>query len=272
MFYVGTAMVFSGFNLLTGSIDQLVRPMHHGLPFTGVLFCIAFSLILAGIRIVSSEFGKEHKASPLFKSLGIFCIIAALLNVFDIDDPIRLSDILGFLSYMVTGVLLVNYNNFKRFGLDKKPIENEKSHEVIRVQLPSTEVQEEPVIHSVIGKLLRARLTKTAQHDKLFTSNLIYSQIYLTELERQGFEVNEYIIKQIDELLDVYFELERLPIRTTQAQELLNKVVNSFSMIAQSLETMYDDHFHNKAYQIESDIQTLEMKLKAEGLIDSDFK
>lgn len=272
MFYLGNLFIMFALKTASGPMYRLLT---NG-PNVSNIFALMYALFLLtfGAKFVFRGFQKDHRRSFFGQYFGTVLLIVALINCLAAISHLSIYSILQVAAYLVPGLLISFYN--KEDEDEDDSLSSLKGYYIYE-EIPAVNeiIEEEPEELSETDLILRnldkAQKTSTAIQNPIFLDNLIKSENFLKGIIDNGYEMNTFVLKQIEELLVIYLDLQGQTIQTEKTQTLLYKVMDSFGMISKSLETMYDNSFSDKAFSIESDIKTLELKLKAEGLLGSDF-
>lgn len=104
-----------------------------------------------------------------------------------------------------------------------------------------------------------------------FRETLDHTNGLYQDLKDKGVHVSGVLTDQTDKLLETYLDLDDDPVQTKKTQEMKGQIENSFTTIDQALENLHDRHTESRQMELETDIQVMEMKLRMEGLLDSDF-
>lgn len=273
MFYFGVFDIF--FSLLTTAVP-LDLVVHYGMRSSAMIYFMWSGLLLIlGSAIAYREMKKVHQHSQLAKGIGFSLILVALMLSAKPGDFIKPSDLNLIASFLVPGLLIYSYN--------KKPVKRVSKQQVLELtdkteKEPLAKVEPETIQLSdltqedqLILKLKAMQYTVHAKNNVEFINTLNASIITLIELERSNYTINSYLLNQMIKLADIYFDLDRKLVITEKSEQLIKKVMQSFEMIASALVEMYDRSFEEESYFIESEIKTLELKLKTEGLLPSEF-
>lgn len=266
MFYIGNFLIMLAFKTASSPVQNLLVNGASG----GITFSLMYALFLflLGTRLVAKGFRSEHSGTFFGQYIGTFLLLIALFNCFVSISHMTIYSLMRVAAYLIPGILISTYNKIdtehqkkEHFGYHiEKPF-------ICELQAP-IEISE---VDQTIIKINQAKRTNTAIQHPIFLEDLMHSEAFLKGIQENDYTINSYILKQINELLDIYLDLQSQYIRTEKTQDLLLKVMNAFGMVSQSLETIYDKSFEDKAFSIESDIKTLELKLRSEGLLGSDF-
>lgn len=266
MFYIGNFLIMLALKNASYPMQNLLVNGANG----ATIFALMYALFLGlfGTRLVIKGYQKEHSRSFFGQYFGTFFLLIALFNCFASINHLSIYSLFRVAAYLIPGIIITKYNmtatHSNRYHYFEYKVENPYICEI----QPAIEISE---IDKTINKINQAKRTNTAIQNPVFLDDLIHSESYLKGIQENDYSMNSYILNQINEMLDIYLDLQSQYVQTRKTHELLLKVMNAFGMIANSLETIYDKSFEDKAYSIETDIKTLELKLRSEGLLGSDF-
>lgn len=121
------------------------------------------------------------------------------------------------------------------------------------------------------GLLQRVMSLSSVRGNQVFFDMLNKTQCLYRDLQEKGVQISELLTEQMEKLLLEYLDLDDDPVQTEKTIELKRKIQDAFGPISQVLEKLYDQYITSRQYDIETDIESFEMKLRMDGLLDSDF-
>lgn len=138
-----------------------------------------------------------------------------------------------------------------------------------KVKVRNLKIQKpEPGLSDLFQRVLSLASVRANQP---FFDTLSKSQGLYRDLQGKGVQISELLTEQLEKLLLEYLDLDDDPVQTEKTIELKRKIQDAFVPICQVLEKLYDQYITSRQYDIETDIESFEMKLRMDGLLDSDF-
>lgn len=89
-------------------------------------------------------------------------------------------------------------------------------------------------------------------------------------VEEEG-NIPNLLDEHLRKLLLQYADLQRQETRTEREEGMIATISEGLDTVQEALENLYDRVVNRKAIEIESEIEAMEMKLRADGLLDSEF-
>lgn len=268
MFYFGVFNIF--FSIITMAVPLEILKRYGMSPVP--MFFLFWSLILLvlGSVLINREISKPHKISKISNGLGVIFVFISLILCSGLDEHMYLADLLVAASFLIPGLLLYSYNKEPKKAIDHQ------TKKVESISEPKNELEFEvkrlSKIDLLILKLRALLFTNHAQNNESFKQHINTSILVLIELQNENFDISPFLVNEIMNLIEIYQELDSKIIQTERSEELISKLINSFELITKALVTSYDRSFEEKAFIIESNLKSLELKLKSEGLMPSDFE
>lgn len=156
------------------------------------------------------------------------------------------------------------------------PKKIEETPEMVPVlQLQHTEIHEQKsrTFETGLSGLFRRVLAlASVRSNQAFYETLSKTHALYHDLQGKGVHVSELLTDQMRKLLIEYLDLDDDPVQTEKTIEVKRQVQEAFTPICQVLEKLYDQYISSRQMDLETDVQSLEMKLRMDGLLDSDFQ
>lgn len=138
----------------------------------------------------------------------------------------------------------------------------------VRVQAPAVWTQEE------LEKLDLSDLISTVQslfQDEKVDPSLTAIGVTRAALVEEGTKIPKILDEHLRKLLLQYADLKQQETRTEREEGMIATISDGLDTVQEALENLYDRLVNRKAIEIESEIEAMEMKLRADGLLDSEF-
>lgn len=139
----------------------------------------------------------------------------------------------------------------------------------VRVQAPAVWTQEE-LEKLELSDLISA--VQSAFRDEKVDTSLKTIGVTRAALVEEGADIPKILDEHLRKLLLQYAELAGQQTRTDREEGMIATISDGLDMVQEALENLYDRLVNQKAIEIESEIEAMEMKLRADGLLDSDFE
>lgn len=268
------SVIFVIFNLLAmNQIGRVVNTIYQGGSGGLVLHTIC-AVIFSAITIWALKVSLKEKTTlpKMFGYIFFFVGLVLLTTVRGSEDWIyTLCSCLGLLG---DGCLIM-YN--------RKP---EEKPAPVQQEAPKTAEEARPVVDQTVSEMdsmddssssrlfklfMRAENCPTAKKNPQFVQTLRESYTLYEELQKRDVKMSENLQDEMEKLLTDYLDLDDDTIQTERTAETIGKIEEGFGLIHEALHNMYDRQFQSQQFDIETDVKALEMQLRQEGLLDSDF-
>lgn len=207
---------------------------------------------------------KKTLPRPL-QILGWFFVIGGVC--FFIGDFQDLEDICFSIGCVVMGLCIVYFARLrqkpeKRISEPSKPpLMPEKAVPA----LPKTDDGLSQLIHKVWA-------CPSARNNPAFRSLLTETGGLYEDLSAKGVHIPQTLTEHLTKLLEAYLDLDDDPVKTDTTFKVQEQVEGGVATIHDALKKLYDKYLSASQMDLESDITAVEMKLRQDGLLDSDFQ
>lgn len=244
--------------------------------FLNMMMCVGLSTIKAPFDLamtvlcavgdgllIRSMIHSRRKLPLIFRTVGLILIVIGLVG--------WMVDIKSFDSFCVgLGFMTGGFWNIF-FTREKNPAPKRvKEPRTVPTPVLSREVHKNPK-RETEALIQEVSSLNSVRGNSKFRETLDHTGGLYRDLKDKGVHVNEVLTDQTDKLLETYLDLDDDPVQTQKTKEMKGQIENSFSTIDQALENLHDRHTESRQMDLETDIQVMEMKLRMEGLLDSDF-
>lgn len=112
------------------------------------------------------------------------------------------------------------------------------------------------------------------QENPEFSSNLRDSRDFIIETVKKSGEtaVGKQLMTTISNLLSIYLDTADNAIQTDQTQKNLLQIENAFVEVRKALASLYDKTYSSENIDLSAEITAMNMMLKQDGLLGSDFE
>lgn len=263
------SVIFVIFNLLAlNQIGRVADTIYQGGSGGLVLHTIC-AVIFTAITLWALKVSLREKTTlPKWFGWIFFCLgLVLMTTVRGSEDWIyTLCNCLGLLG---DGCLILYNRKPERQPqpVQQAPAQPQKA-EPVEVQ---AEEKEDPGVSRLFKLFLQVENCPTAKKNPEFVQTLRESYTLYDELNKREVRMNENLEDEMEKLLTDYLDLDDDMIQTEQTAETVQKIEEGFGLIHEALHNMYDRQFQSQQFDIETDVKALEMQLRQEGLLDSDF-
>lgn len=222
-----------------------------------------------GIFLAVKLFKKPHVSRQRYKTwMWIFFAImcCGLIGSDWGYAPDVAEDVTLILCFAVLALLMYFYNKTGTAVVKQEAVQ-EQAPEPVKTPVP-----EAPKEMTLSELMTAAARTPTAQANPAFVENLKKSQAFLYEIEKSQLKISPHFLAQVKKLLITFLDVEDNAIQTEKSRSILNEIMGAFPSVEEALGCVYDNQCDSQSMDIETDIKTMEMKLKVDGLLKGDFK
>lgn len=138
----------------------------------------------------------------------------------------------------------------------------------VRVQAPAVWTQEE-LEKLDLSDLIPA--VQSAFQDEKVDPSLKAIGVTRAALVEEGADIPNILDEHLRKLLLQYADLQQQVTRTDREEGMIATISDGLGTVQEALENLYDRLVNRKAIEIESEIEAMEMKLRADGLLGSEF-
>lgn len=111
-----------------------------------------------------------------------------------------------------------------------------------------------------------------ARSNPAFRSLLTEISGLYEDLSAKGVHIPQTLTEHLTKLLEAYLDLDDDPVKTDTTFKMQNQIEDGIATIHDALKKLYDKYLSASQMDLESDITAVEMKLRQDGLLDSDFQ
>ncbi len=236
-----------------------------------------FGLLFIGLGayLVVTNWKKPHNRSTFWKVIGGLVLFVGVTKV--LSDTLEVGGfyfnsipgrILIGLRYFIPGLLLIMYNRNEPQVSRSLP----EQSVIVQTEEEPTPVVPNTPIERLIYKLEEAKQTKYSLEHPEIENTLSESIKVLKEIHRSDYNIDDDFLEKIANLTDSYLEIDGTSIQNQRSQELLGQIGETYNVIYEALENIYDSNFNEKANDIETDMVSFQTQLNLEGKLDSPFE
>lgn len=286
MFYLGLMFLLAGLIPISELVDDFFFYLGDPYFFQMMRYDLneygyGFLVVIVAIVLIIIGWKRVKKHYRILRALGILLMLSAVIVLFDDDLTIDHFYFISFfgklmvaLAYFLPGLLLYLRNKKKIQDKPAKPLSDVSipAEPVDTHSQPAVAKPEITPIDRVIGLLEQVRATRLTQETPAFSKEVSTSIDLLSEIKNEGFSVEEDLLEHIGTLSVLFLEVEDNKIQTSKSRQILTQIEDTFFIINEALENIYDKNFDLKATAIEEEIITLKTKLNLKGELDTPFE
>lgn len=261
MIFVAAFMTF----FAVASIGQVIVDLFQGdfvvIPIFAVIAVLAWLAIRQALR-------KPIRVPKFVQYIGWGLICFGITGFFvDFTDLVMISTALGFCA---AGLMLILYTRYSSaIFADGRLPEKEPPRAITEEPAVTPEPSGEQDLRTLFDQTIRC---SSSRSNPEFRTLLTRTRDLYFDLQEKEIPINAVLTEQIEKLLIMYLDLDNDPVQTQKTAELKSKVHQAFETIYEALENLYDKQRSSDQLDLETDLVSLEMLLRQQGLLDSDFE
>lgn len=261
MLYVAAFM--TGFAV--ACIGQMIQGIMQG---NLVSIPVFVGIVILAWLSVRQTIRKPSRALKFVQYIGWFLAFIGICGLFtDFGD---LTSIFSGIGVCIMGLMLVLYSRYGSSILFQGRLPEKKTPQSIpESPKPVSEKVKTNSLKMLFDQAIRC---PSARENPDFRNLLTRTRDLYFDLKQKEIPISAVLTGQIEKLLTVYLDLDDDPVQTQKTAELKLKIEDGFDTIYEALENLYDKSRTSDQIDLETDLVSLEMLLRQNGLLDSDFK
>ncbi|MGI6109667.1 MAG: hypothetical protein ACOYB8_07495 [Eubacteriaceae bacterium] len=270
------------FMLMTGScfgqlLDVIANPSFDGAAKSGYFlsFVIIGTINWFLYYKADQKQNRKHLAGLIFGIVIAAVGILALLGSGDGENSLAV-DLSISVCVAASGIYLAWYSRgggFYRAKKGKKAPKPVRQERPVIAAVPKKAPQTADSIGQTIDLIQKLLEDRQISLNSSFADNLKESKDCLIEIRQQDSgAVSENLLSTIRSLVTAYTDIADNQIQTEVTRGTAEEIETAFVKITTALHNIYDKKNAATAMDISSDISAMDMMLRQQGLLDSDFK
>lgn len=246
-------------------IGQIIVGLRQGNFVTIPVFVVL--VILAGLAARQS-IRKPAKIPKWVQYIGWLLVAVGFYGFFtDLGD---LETIFTAIGTCVAGLMLVLCVRYGYTMTSQGRLPEKKTPQAIpESPKPVSEKVKTSSLKALFDQAIRC---PSARENPDFRNLLTRTRDLYFDLKKKEIPISAVLTGQIEKLLTVYLDLDDDPVQTQKTVEVKRKIEGGFETIYEALENLYDKSRTSDQIDLETDLVSLEMLLRQDGLLDSDFE
>lgn len=261
MIFVAAFLTFFAVAAIGQTLNDLFQGNFVTIPVVAVTALLAWLAIRQAIR-------KPINVPKYVQYIGWGLICFGITGFFvDFTDLVMITTALGICA---AGLVLILYSRYSSAIFSNGRLPEKEPPRAITEEPGRAE--EPPVKQDLKSLFDQAIRCSSSRANPDFRTLLTKTRDLYFDLQEKEISINAVLTEQIEKLLTMYLDLDNDPVQTQKTNELKSKVRQAFETIYEALENLYDKQRSSDQLDLETDLVSLEMLLRQQGLLDSDFE